>query len=388
MRKQLSILVLGLALAGCREGASPYEAPDREPPTGDTYRLTWGAGLDRNPQWSPDGDSIYYHTTYWRELDANGGGLLMRIPFQGGVAEQLAPDAQPRGILRLADPVVSRDGSRLAFVQFVRMNAPAPCLDGFEEPQFVVWVCGAPEPRLDSAVIRVRDVDSTEPITSDPGVGVKYLGPDPRRTATLWPPPYYQRVYPFQDAWARRDDASPLRPALSADGTRVIFSDGLQLLSWRVGESAATPIPNTQDGVAPAWSPDGQWIAFTVNERVDSAQYQCSCMEGNEGSRHWRWGYTVRQRIAVIRPDGTTLRLLADGHEPAWAPGSDRIYYSYDGSVREIRAVALNGGAPVTVAGTEDGRMPAVSPDGKLLAFSRRKSYFEDFDLWVTRLQD
>ena len=167
-----------------------------------------------------------------------------------------------------------------------------------------------------------------------------------------------------------------------------MFSDGLQLLSWQVGAAAATPIPNTQDGVAPAWSPDGQWLAFTVNQRVDSAQYQCACTEGNQGSRHWRWGYTVRQRVAVIHPDGSGLRVLADGHEAAWAPSSDRLYYSHTGEVREIRTIALTGGTPVAVADTDDGRMPAVSPDGSLLAFARRKSFFEDYDLWVTRLQD
>jgi serine/threonine-protein kinase len=51
-------------------------------------------------------------------------------------------------------------------------------------------------------------------------------------------------------------------PAVSPDGTRLVFSDGNQLLMRALDELEAQPIPGTAGAQYPFWSPDGRQIAY------------------------------------------------------------------------------------------------------------------------------
>jgi dipeptidyl aminopeptidase/acylaminoacyl peptidase len=73
-------------------------------------RLTSGPGWDRQPAWSPDGQTIVFVS------DREGGSHLFRVALRGGVIERLTNDALPD-----AEPTVTRDGS----VAFVRGRGPA-----------------------------------------------------------------------------------------------------------------------------------------------------------------------------------------------------------------------------------------------------------------------
>jgi Tol biopolymer transport system component len=46
-----------------------------------------------------------------------------------------------------------------------------------------------------------------------------------------------------------------------------------------------------------------------------------------------------------------------------------------------IMSVPVGGGSVQAVPGTENGREPAVSPDGRLLAFAKLEG--EDHDIWI-----
>jgi serine/threonine-protein kinase len=59
---------------------------------------------------------------------------------------------------------------------------------------------------------------------------------------------------------------------ISPDGTRIVYvgqsERGTQLFSRRLGDAGVEPIPDTEGGSQPFFSPDGRWIGFVVGSDV------------------------------------------------------------------------------------------------------------------------
>jgi hypothetical protein len=117
----------------------------------------------------------------------------------------------------------------------------------------------------------------------------------------------------------------------------VVRADGV----WRVpAESGpARRVPGTQGAVAAAWAPSGREVAF---ER--------------DGVLH------------AVNSDGTGLRALATGSDPAWSPDGRWLAFSRDGRILVARRNGSSARAITT--GPTDAR-PAWAPDGRRLAFVR-----------------
>ena len=206
-------------------------------------------------------------------------------------------------------------------------------------------------------------------------------------------------------------------PRFSPDGSRLAFvaaSEGKPqiFVRWMDSGQEAALTHLTEAPGALAWSPDGQWIAFSMFVPDDPAPFvQLPPMpEGadwgppikfidrlnyrGDGAGYLRRGY---RHLFVLPVEGGTPRQLTDGPfddgAPEWAPDGKALLFSanrhpegeYDPNDSEVYEVALAGG-PVRALTTRHGpdQEPTVSPDGALVAYTGFDDRYQGYQ--VTRL--
>ena len=126
-------------------------------------------------------------------------------------------------------------------------------------------------------------------------------------------------------------------------------------------------MPNTEEGVSPAWSPDGEWIAFTRLERTDSTASSCLyALENVELCIQERTDYQFRRLLMLVHPDGTDVTLLGDGEEPAWSPDGGTLYFRRD---NQIWRSAPDGSGAAPIDYTTGGHEPAVAVTSSCMSF-------------------
>ena len=166
------------------------------------------------------------------------------------------------------------------------------------------------------------------------------------------------------------DDRSYVLPALSPDGRTMAYSSGetgsLEIYTAALA-SDSRQVALTDDlgqNVHPAWSPDGQWIAY-----------------------HSR----VKGGIWVVPSGGGRSRQVATfGSQAVWSADGQRVFFTSTvggmAAQSNLWSVHRDGGdpTPFTSLGKPKGGhwQPAVSPDGKLLAFSVSQG-LTGHEMWV-----
>lgn len=159
--------------------------------------------------------------------------------------------------------------------------------------------------------------------------------------------------------------AQPFQPVTS--GTLVFQSDvqgrpkifSLDVATGQVGQ--LTTGADWRDE-SPRWSPDGRWVAFTSNR----AHYGPGAESG-----------APDLDVYVMRADGSQVRRVTtdpgNDHDPSWMPDGQSIVFSSDRASRgDLYRVFLADGRTDRLTSNFVGRaiMPAVSPDGRRVAFA------------------
>jgi Tol biopolymer transport system component len=205
-------------------------------------------------------------------------------------------------------------------------------------------------------------------------------------------------------------------PALSRAGGRIAFvrRGDIYVMSSSGSNVRRLTFSPAVEG-APAWSPDGRWIAYS-SYRAGRSDIWKMRSDGSAKTRLTRtvpledapdWSPDGRRivyagpqaRIWVMNADGTgrhavTKNALGRGvaWAPAWSPDGRRIAYEFDGGTRpvdptnEIWVISADGSHPMRLThnALED-IQPTWSPDGGWLAFSSARPHPGPLHLWEMR---
>ncbi|MFW6198821.1 MAG: protein kinase domain-containing protein, partial [Acidobacteriota bacterium] len=140
------------------------------------------------------------------------------------------------------------------------------------------------------------------------------------------------------------------RPALSPDGRRLAYAKDGRIWVRDLDRLEKLPVPGTEGGSVPFWSPDGEWIGFSSG----------SDTSGSEGSI-WKVRPDGTGRTMITTPAPTTL---AGG--AAWLPDGRIVFNTGRG---ELLVVPDRGGEATPFAplgeGEADYHYVAALPDGR-----------------------
>jgi TolB protein len=157
------------------------------------------------------------------------------------------------------------------------------------------------------------------------------------------------------------------------DGTAGISHNSVLKMNADGSHRVVLVSDSVQSALAPAWSPQGDRIAFAMGRFFPAVL-----------GRSWA-------AIAVVRTDGTGLTLLTDSTEnagfPSWSPDGRQLVYR----------VALDGRSALMIVdvkthsirrltdGTANDNSPAWSPRGDRIAFTSKRDGESDYDIYSIR---
>jgi len=348
-----SVLLAGLSGCVPSFGASPAGV----------YRVrTDGTGLERvsgdpaAPVWSPDGDAIAW----------SGGQGVWIADDEGLETRRLVASPRP------GTPAWRPDGGALAVVDNEEGLLKIVPLDGAD---IVTVPLLSEEQRERGALLPLRDQPS--------------WSPDGRQLAVV--------------AW---DGSGDEVFVVEADGTGIERLSSIRSSGDPIDRSRpAGPTRALADAARPAWSPDGDQIAFALIPEVARATGGVYVI-GADGSLQRRqtpivplagplWSPDGRSLLFVGRradatdlfllfPQRRTLRNLTNETElvprdAAWAPDGGTVVFSADGALYLLDPVTESV-EPLVDTPLED-LSPAWSPDGEWIAFRSEEDLFRQSSL-------
>ncbi len=328
---------------------------------GDPEQLTDWPGNEYGPAFSPDGGEVAFA--------ADGVRSGIWLTGDGGPAV-LAGDAEPRRIAEgdggeLNAPSWSADGGTLSFnsvgegrsrLYAVAVSGGEPrTLTGEEEDVFpfrASWTAAGDLYHTGDGLVRWRrgdgsgrrDVAFSATVALD---RTRY----PRRPRDLRAPG------PFQVRGI-------VSPAVSPDGTQVVFSALGDLWLHTIGGDAERLTDDPWIEADPAWSPDGGRLAFASDRDGSLDLYVRDLGTGSD------------RRVT----EGAAATM------PAWSPDGSRIAFVGSAAGTAVQVVDLATGVVETLrAGLNGAGRPSWSPDGASVLVSALSPYSGRFREGVNR---
>ncbi len=259
VRTAALLLVAFALLSGCDSGPGYTHDPNPGP-----FRV------DYSPAWSPEGNRIaYHHDAGWTEDTTDVSGLYVlnletgstRLVVEGSAR---SPDWRP-------------DGARIAFTTG---NIYTIRPDG-------------------SGLRQVTDFGASFfPRWSPDGQTLSFSRSGSTEESGIWFVHLSDSTFTKFGFGAAPADWAPNGKRIVYDKTQIFIADTSRADVMQLTDNGAV------DNRHPAWSPDGEWIAWSPLDE--------------NGFELW-----------VMRADGTGKRKLAKGGSfPAWGPDSERIVFS------------------------------------------------------------
>jgi TolB protein len=291
--------------------------------------------------------------TLWdRTAHVSADAIMQKLAGgEAGFNSRIAYVAEAQGKTQLA--FINADGGWAETVDAPVMNLEAPSQS--RASQVVIYAALAPLPGKPSqsqrtAIMYDLSMGRRESLIDgvQPNADARFAGANDRHVIFSRKTGANTDIYLFALATRKEtrltdDPAADTEPSMSPDGTLFTFvSDrggAAQIYAARVDGAAMTCADGAQAKAcrltseggnhgAPAWSPRGDWIAFTRKTGEETA-------------------------IHIVRPDGSGARALTDPGagmldlSPTWSPEGRRIAFSrMTGDKAHLAVVPLTGGEP------------------------------------------
>jgi Tol biopolymer transport system component len=326
----------------------PAPPPERLVGPGTVVRqLTFEPGLETEPSFSPDGNSVAYTT------DARGSLDILVAPVAGGAVRVLAATEKDE-----AQPAWSPDGTQVAFTVARDADGRLKATGGLSAlSAFVQGEAGdiVLVPAAGGTPVRLVE-HGAYPAWSPDGRSIAFQS-ERGGQRDIW-------TVPTSGGEPRRITNDPdldYQPAWSPDGRWIAYGSlGLRVVpADGSGPSRAIDLP-VNGVLAPAWSSDGRWLYFSASRTPDES-----------------WTSLWRLPFRDGRSDGPVERItlgeLADV-DPSVAAGGRlayaRVSYSPDLWELDVRSGALR--RITATSCLED--YPDLSPDGRTIVFHSDRS--------------
>lgn len=347
LRRLLLLFVLPLATAEARGAAGFIAASQTRPLQVDDLFALKDVG---DPQVSPDGKWVAYSVTTLDAPDDDSDTDIYLAPLAGGEALRLTTSKKAE-----ASPRFSPDGKWIAFLS---------ARHGKRKQVFLLNRAGGEAVKLTSYLGSVSDLEWS-PDSSRLALVVSDR--DPRDLDAE------DDEEEGQDVEAARKKAKtppPLvirRRQFKRDGEGYLGEARRHLHVFDVSSRASVQVTSgPHDDSSPAWSPDGQSLAFGSNRSTPDS-------DANQNTDVFvvraRAGETPRAVTTSLGEDGSP-RFSPDGRLIAYAAGGDPADLWYGSSY--VAVVPVAGGASVPLTKGLDRNVfgtPLFTPDGKSLLF-------------------
>ncbi|MFN8179236.1 MAG: protein kinase [bacterium] len=311
-------------------------------PIGTPVQVTSSPARERDPALSPDGGRIAYAS------DARGNFDLYVIDVHGGTPLRLTD--QPSDEYA---PCWFPDGTALAYVSK---------RDGAE----AIWKVG----QMGGATTLLL-ADAVDPAVSPDDARLAFAAPDSQGNQRIGVVPLGDLEHPrFVSKGGGAQKHICRYPSWSPDGTRICYSDWNDL--WLVSPSGGDEHALTRRGLGdrePAWSSSGRFLYFSSYRDGSLALWRVAA--GGGEPRRVSLGGGSESRPSVCR----------SGRRLAYAT------HASSGDANDVILLDLATRREQIIGGASDDNMPAIAPDGSLVAFSSNR-WSSRYELWTQRVEN